>query len=195
MTIAVTHFLTHQFFTPGDVSYLCSCGVIFGFEVLEGAESPAGIVATLTARFPRLPINIYCDTACQASRNAMRRVSWLLRLSGTSWELERFNAPAHKCSPLFDAKMYPRRSGLHKTSEAENRHSLNKPLKTHLTYLGQYRFVVQMRLIGAINNLLVLYRRSLGKTDVRHRPLPTFFHLHIVSYCERAECKCRPREA
>lgn len=125
----------------------------------------------------------------------MRRVSWLVRLSGTSWVLDRFNAPAHKCSPLFDTNVYPTRSGLHKTSAAENRHSLNKPLKTHLTYLGQDRFVVQMRLIGAINNLIMSFCRSLGKTEVRHRPLPTFFHQHIVSYCERAECTCRPMEA
>lgn len=50
--------LTHQLFTPGVVSYLCSCDVLLGFEVLEGAVSPAGIIATLTARFPCLRITI-----------------------------------------------------------------------------------------------------------------------------------------
>lgn len=148
-------FLTHSSFTPGVVSYLCSCGILIGFEVLEAAESPAGVVATLASRFPRLPSTIYYDTACQASRNATRRIPWLVRLSKTSWALDRFHAPPHKCSPIFDANNYPKRSGLHKTSAAENRHSLNKPLKSHLTYLAQDRFVVQMRLIGAVNNLLI----------------------------------------
>lgn len=184
-------FLTHLTFTPGVVSYVCSCGILIGFEVLETAESPAGIVSTLASRFPRLPTTVYFDTACQSSRSATRRLPWLVRLSQTSWALDRFHAPPHKCSPIFDANNYPERSGLHKTSAAENRHSLNKPLKSHLTYLAQDRFVVQMRLIGAINNLLIHYRRYLGVKDVRHYPLPAFFHTCIVSRCERASCYCR----
>lgn len=83
---------------------------------------------------------------------------------------------------------------MHKTSAAENRHSLNKPLKKHLTYLGQDRFVVQMRLIGAINNLLILYRRSIGRSDVRHRPLPLYFHTLVASVCEVEGCECRPTQ-
>lgn len=161
-----------------------------GFEVLETAESPACIVATLPARFRSIPTTIHFDTACQASRNATRRVPWLVRLSWSSWALDRFHAPAHKCSPLFDAKNYPARSGLHKTSAAENRHSLNKPLKSHLTYLGKYRFVVKMRLIGAVK-MLIFYRRFLGVTDVRHHPLSAFFHSRIVQHCEREGCECR----
>lgn len=184
-------FLTHLTFTPGVVSYVCSCGILIGFEVLETAESPAGIVSTLASRFPRLPTTVYFDTACQSSRSATRRLPWLVRLSRTSWALDRFHAPPHKCSPIFDANNYPKRSGLHKTSAAENRHSLNKPLKSHLTYLAQDRFVVQMRLIGAINNLLIHYRRYLGVKDVRHYPLPAFFHTRIVSRCERVGCNCR----
>jgi len=184
-------FLTHSAFTPGVVSYLCSCGILIGFEVLESAESPAGIVAALAARCPRLPKTVYFDTACQSARNATRRVPWLVRLSKTAWALDRFHSSAHKCSPLFDANNYPERSGMHKTSAAENRHSLNKPLKNHLTYLGQDRFVVQMRLLGAINNLLILYRRSIGRSDVRHRPLPLFFHALFASFCELEGCTCR----
>lgn len=184
-------FLTHLTFTPGVVSYVCSCGILIGFEVLETAESPAGIVSTLASRFPRLPTTVYFDTACQSSRSATRRLPWLVRLSRTSWALDRFHAPPHKCSPIFDANNYPMRSGLHKTSAAENRHSLNKPLKSHLTYLAQDRFVVQMRLIGAINNLLIHYRRYLGVKDVRHYPLPGLFHTRIVSRCERVGCDCR----
>lgn len=183
-------FLTRSAFTPGVVSYLCSCGMLIGFEVLESAESPAGIVAALTSRFPRLPKTIYFDTACQAARNATRRVPWLVRVSETAWALDRFHASAHKCSPLFDANNYPERSGMHKTSAAENRHSLNKPLKNHLTYLGQDRFVAQMRLIGAINNLLILYRRTIGGSDVRHRPLPLLFHSLVALVCEGEGCSC-----
>lgn len=184
-------FVSHAIVTPGVVSYVCSCGILIGFEVLETAESHAGIVATLASRFPRLPTTVYYDTACQASRNATRRLPWLVRLSKTSWALDRFYAPPHKCSPIFDANNYPQRSGLHKTSAAENRQSLNKPLKSHLTYLAQDRFIVQMRLIGAINNMLIFYRRFLGVTDVRHRPLPSYFHIQVVSHCERQGCSCR----
>jgi len=184
-------FLTHSTFTPGVVSYLCSCGMFLGFEVIESAESPAGIVAALTARFTRFTTTIYFDTACQAARSATRRVPWLVRLSNTAWALDSFHAPAHKCSPLFHANNYPERSGMHKTSAAENWHSLNKPLKNYLTYPGQDRLFVQMRLIGAINNLLILYRRSIGKSDVRHRPLPLYFHSLVASVCERVGCDCR----
>lgn len=106
---------------------------------------------------------------------------WLVRLSATTWALDRFHAPGHVCSPMFDANMYPGRSSGHKTSAAENRHSLNKPLKTHLTYLGQDRFIVQMRLHGAFNNARVKYRKHLGVgkstlPEITHRPLTPFFH-------------------
>lgn len=67
-------FLMHLTFTPGVVSYVCSCGILIGFEVLETAESPAGIVSTLASRFPRLPTTVYFDTACQSSRSATRRL-------------------------------------------------------------------------------------------------------------------------
>ena len=184
-------FVTHSVFTPGVVSYICPCGVLLGFEVLETAESPAGIVAALAARFPRLPKTVYFDTACQSARNATRRMPWLVRISETAWALDRFHAVQHKCSPLYDANNYPTRSGMHKTSAAENRHSLNKPLKAHLTYLAQDRFIVQMRLIGAINNMLIMYRGCVNKADVRHRPLPAFFHSRLVFHCERLGCWCR----
>lgn len=187
-------FLRHATFMPGVVSYVCSCGLLIGFEVLEGAESPARIVATLASRFQRLPTMVYYDTACQASRNATRRMPWIERLSKTSWALDRFNAPSHKSSPPFDADNSPQRSGLHKTSAAENRHSLNKPLESHLTYLAQDRLVVQMRLIGAVNNLLIFYRRVLGVSDVRHHSFPSFFHGRIVSHCEQLGCACRASE-
>lgn len=184
-------FITSSVFTPGVVSYLCSCGVLLGFEVLETAEGPARIFAVLASRAPRLPKTVHFDTACQSSRNATRRMPWLVRISETSWALDRFQAVGHKCSPLFDANNYPERSGLHKTSAAENRHSLNRPLKSHLTYLGQDRFVVQMRRISAINDLLILYRRKISKTDVHHRPLPSYFRRYMVSHCERMACDCR----
>jgi len=190
-------FKASKVFAPGVVSFLCSCGILLGFEMLEDVESPACIVAALAARFPRLPYVIYFDTACQAARNATRRLPWLVRLSGTTSALDRFHAPGHVCSPMFDANMYPHRSSGHKTSAAENRHSLNKPLKTHLTYLGQDRFIVQMRLHGAFNNLRVKYRKHLGVgkaslPEVTHRPLTPFFHAYVVNHCEVAGCDCRP---
>eukprot|EP00168_Porphyra_purpurea_P003779 TRINITY_DN1439_c0_g1_i1.p1 TRINITY_DN1439_c0_g1~~TRINITY_DN1439_c0_g1_i1.p1 ORF type:complete len:335 (+),score=60.72 TRINITY_DN1439_c0_g1_i1:1536-2540(+) len=185
-------FISNSVFTPGVVSYLRPCGVLLGFEVLEIAESPAGVVAALAARFSRLPKTVSFDTARQSSRNATRHMPWLVRISKTAWALDRFQSPQHKCSPLFDANNYPERSGLHKKSETENRHSLNEPLKSHLSYLGQDRFVVQMRLIGAMNNLLILDLRKLNKADVRHRPLPSFFYQHFSSNFEREECMCRP---
>lgn len=183
-------------FAPGVVSFLCSCGVLLGFEVLEQVESPAGIVSSLAARFPLLPHVVYFDTACQAARNATRRMPWLVRMSRTSWALDRFHASAHVCSPIFDANMYPDRSMGHKTSAAENRHSLNKPLKNHLSYLGQDRFVVQMRLHGAFNNLRIKFRRRLSRTrktlaEIGHRPLSPFFHAFIAKHCERVGCHCR----
>lgn len=174
-------FKESKVFAPDVVSFLCSCGILLGFELLENVESPACIVSALAARFPRLPYVIYFDTGCQAARNATRRMPWLVRLSATTWALDRFHAPGHVCSPMFDANMYPGRSSGHKTSAAENRHSLNKPLKTHLTYLGQDRFIVQMRLHGAFNNARVKYRKHLGVgkstlPEITHRPLTPFFH-------------------
>lgn len=137
-------------FAPGVVSFMCSCGEFLGFEVLEEVESPACIVSALEMRSPRLPTVVYLDTTCQTAQNATRRMPWLVRNSRTTWALDRFDPAAHKCSPIFDANMYPKCTSGHKTSAAENRHSLNKPLKTHLFYLGQDRVFVQMRLHGAL---------------------------------------------
>ena len=189
-------FVTHSVYTPGVVSYICPCGVLLGFEVLETAGSPVGIVAALAARFPRLLKTVFFDTACQSARNATRRMPWLVRISDTAWASDRFHAVQHKCSPLYDANNYPTRSGMHKTSAAENRHSLNKPVKAHLTYLAQDhltylaqdRFIVQMRLIGAINNMLIMNRGCVNRADVRHRPLPAFFHSRLTMHCERLGC-------
>lgn len=178
-------------FLPGVVSYLCACGLLIGFEVLEGAERPAEIVEILAARFRRLPKTVYYGTACQASRNYTRLMPLLVRLSKTSLGLDRLHAPPHEYSTIFDANNYPKRSGLHKNSAAENRHSLNNPLQSHPTYLAQDRLVVQMRLIGAVNNLLILYRRFRGVTDVRHHPLPSCFQSRMMSHCEPLGCECR----
>lgn len=183
-------------FVPGVVRSLCSCGVLLGFEALEKVESPAGIVSSSAARFPLLPHVVYYDTAFQAARNATRRMPWLVRMSRTSLELDRFHASVHVCSPIFDANMYSDRSMGHKTSAAENLHSLNKPLKNHLSYLGQNRFVVQMRLHGAFNNLRVKFRRRLSRTrktlaEIGHRPLSPFFHAFISKHCVRVGCYCR----
>jgi len=99
-------------------------------------------------------------------------------------------------SPIFDANTYPNRSTGHETSAAENSHSLNKPLKNHLYYLGKDRFVVHMRLHGAFNDLRTKYRRRLPRswktlTQVGHRPLSPFFHNFCVNHCEKGSCPCR----
>lgn len=176
---------------------MCSCGELLGFEELEEVESPACIVSAVATRFPRLPTVVYLDTACQTAQNATRRMPWLVRNSRTTWALDRLDAAAHKCSPIFDANMYPKRTSGHKTSAAESRHSFNKPMKTHLFYLGQDRFFVQMRLHGAFNNLRVLYRESLGSRnmqstqDLRRRALTPFLREYVSQHCQLYVCACR----
>jgi len=58
-------------------------------------QPPACNVSTLAARFPLLPHVVYFDTASQAARSATRRLLWLVRMSGTTWALERFHVAAH----------------------------------------------------------------------------------------------------
>jgi len=165
--------------------------MLLGFEVQEMAESLAGIVAALAAPFLQIPKTVYFDTACQLVCNATQRMPWLVRISDTAWLLDRFHAVQRKCFPLYDANTYPTRTGMHKSSAAENRHSLNEPLKAHLTYLAQDRFVVQMRLIAAIKNMLIMYRGCVNRTDIRHCPLSALFHSHLTMRCERLGCLCR----
>jgi len=63
---------------PGVMTFMCGCGHIVGFELLRETESPAHVVSSLAQRFKKLPRVVYYDTACQAPRNALRRVPWLL---------------------------------------------------------------------------------------------------------------------
>lgn len=183
-------------FTPGLVNFLCPHGILIGFEMLEHAESPACVAEILARRLPRLPQVIYFDTACQASRNATRRMPWLLRASMVMWFLDRFHQPKHVCSDMFNPDEYPEISSLHKTSVAESRHALNKPLQNQVSYMTQDRFVSHMRLYGALNNLRVQLRFHLRvsetapKPQVCHIPLPRFFHEQVVAYCERRGCPC-----
>lgn len=182
-------------FMPGMVNYLCPDGILIGFQVLESAESPACISEALSRRLATLTKFIYFDTACQASRNLTRRLPWLLRLSLVMWFLDRFHQPKHLCSDMFNADQYPEVRKQHKTSVAESRHELNKPLRNQVAYMTQDRFIAHMRLNGAVTNLRVMQRRHLQnpqtKTtpEVAHRPLPLFFHGHIVLHCERRRCQ------
>lgn len=83
-------------------------------------------MSALVQRFKKLPRVIYVDTACQAQRNAIRRVPWLLHEAITSLFIDRLHRCNHRCSPVFDANEYPDVSRGHDTSGAERRHSLKK---------------------------------------------------------------------
>lgn len=183
-------------FTPGMVNILCPHGLLVGFEMLDHAESPACVAEILARRLSVLPKVIYFDTACQASRNATRRMPWLLRQSLVVWFLDRFHQPKHLCSDMFNPDEYPEISSLHNTAVAESRHALNKPLQNQVSYMTQDRFISHMRLYGALNNLRVQLRHHLQSSDtaptpqVGHIPLPRFFHEHVVAHCERRGCPC-----
>ena len=56
-------FETSRVFTPGIVNFVCPHGILVGFELLEGAESPSCIVEALSRWLPVLPKVIYFDTA------------------------------------------------------------------------------------------------------------------------------------
>lgn len=183
-------------FTPGVMNVMCPHGMLIGFEMLEHAESPACVAEILARRLALMPRVIYFDTACQASRNATRRMPWLLRRSLVKWFLDRFHQPKHLCSDMFNPDEYPEISSLHKTSVAESRHALNKPLQNQVSYMTQDRFVSHMRLYGALNNLRIQLRFHLRPSErapqpeVGHIPLPRFFHEQVVTYCERRGCPC-----
>jgi len=185
------NFITSEVFMPGIENFLCPCGLLIGFDFLDKAESPAHVLGSLVQRMPLLPKVIYFDTACQLSRNAFRRVPWLMNMSNTAASVDRHHnqGDQHSCSDSFNADKYPGRSVHHKTSCAESRHSLNKAFKTHLAHLRQDHFIVQMRLLAAVINLRVMMRKKMGR-ETNHRLLCTFFHEHVVSHCERRHCTC-----
>jgi len=95
-------------------------------EILREMETPAHVVSSLAQRFVNLPREAYFDTACQAQRNALRRVPWLLHQSLKAWFVDRFHRVGHNCSPVFNADQYPVLSQGHDTSGAERQHSIKK---------------------------------------------------------------------
>ncbi|OSX72534.1 hypothetical protein BU14_0427s0024 [Porphyra umbilicalis] len=185
------NFITSEVFMPGIENFLCPCGVLIGYDFLDKAESPAHVLGSLVQRMPLLPKVIYFDTACQLSRNAFRRVPWLMNRSDTATSVDRHHnqGDQHGCSDCFNADKYPGRSVHHRTSCAESRHSLNKAFKSHLAHLRQDHFIVQMRLLAAVINLRVKMRQELGK-ETNHRLLCTFFHNRVATHCERRVCFC-----
>lgn len=124
-------------FMPGIENFLCPCGLLIGVDFLDQAESPSHVLAALVQRFPVLPQVVYFDTACQLSRNAFRRVPWLMNKSATACSVDRVHnvGDQHKCSDIFDADKFPSRSAHDCTAAAESRHSINKAFKTHLSHL------------------------------------------------------------
>lgn len=194
--------------SPGVITFMCGCGYVVGFELLRETESPAHVVAALVQRFKKLPQVVYFDTACQAQRNALRRVPWLSEQSSTAWFIDRFHRVNHNCSPVFNADQYPFLTRGHDTSSAERTHSIKKKTKNALTYMTQRRFITRSRYITAHNNIRVSQRRdavamathakeagapSTGK-EIQHKPVESYFHAAMVNHCEVGECTCRGDE-
>lgn len=190
--------------SPGVMTFMCGCGYVIGFELLRETESPAHVVASLAQRFMKLPQVVYFDTACQAQRNALRRLPWLLDQSVTGWFIDRFHRVNHNCSPVFNADQYPVMSRGHDTSSAERTHSIKKKTKNALTYMSQRRFITRSRYIAAHSNIRVsqkrdaaelaalaarLKRKSEGK-EIQHKPVESYFHEAIVNHCELEICTC-----
>lgn len=190
---------------PGVLTFMCGCGYIIGFELLRETESPAHVVAALTQRFVRMPRVVYCDTACQTQRNALRRVPWLVCEKGVVFFIDRFHQCGHVCSPVFEADQYPEISRGHDTSSAERQHSIKKKSKTSLTYMSQHRFIVRSRYMAAHNNIRVSQKRLakveglVARTEgdviipeeIQHQPVESYFHKAIVNRCEVRACGCR----
>jgi len=162
-------------------------------------------MSSLARRFIKLPRVVYFDTACQAQRNALRRVPWFLHQSLTAWFVHRFHRVGHNCSPVFNADQYPLLSQGHDTSGAERQHSIKKNYKNALTYMTQRRFIVRSRYIAAHDNVRLSQRRQARKlnaagrlpgeakrsTEIQHHPIEAYFHWSKVQHCEREGCVCR----
>lgn len=190
---------------PGVLTFMCGCGYIIGFELLRETESPAHVVSALTQRFVRMPRVVYCDTACQTQRNALRRIPWLVNEEDVAFFIDRFHQCGHVCSPVFEADEYPDISRGHDTSGAERQHSIKKKSKASLTFLSQHRFIVRSRYMAAYNNIRVSQKRlakleglvarvegaPIVPREVQHQPVETYYHKNIVHRCEVRQCACR----
>jgi len=191
---------------PGVITFMCGCGFIIAFELFRETESPAHAVAALVQRFKKFPRVIYFDTACQAQRNALRRVPWMMDGVCSAWFIDRFHRCNHKCSPVFNADQFPHLTRGHDTSGAERQHSIKKKSKNSLSYMTQRRFIVRSRFISAHNNIRMSQRRQATtmaaathvkgepKTavEIQHKPVEAYYHHYIVSHCELGEgCPCR----
>lgn len=81
---------------------------------------------------------------------------------------------------MYDEAQYPSVSSVHKTSVAEIRHSLNKPLQNHVAYMSQKRFTMHFQSYGALSILNVMQKYELQADDAKaalkvyHRPSPSF---------------------
>eukprot|EP00168_Porphyra_purpurea_P020379 TRINITY_DN855_c0_g1_i2.p1 TRINITY_DN855_c0_g1~~TRINITY_DN855_c0_g1_i2.p1 ORF type:complete len:266 (-),score=24.99 TRINITY_DN855_c0_g1_i2:651-1448(-) len=175
----------------GVENFLCSCGLLVGFDFLDQAESPAHALATVVQHFPLLPNIVFFITACQHVRNAQRRLPWLFNTSQCHCFVDRLHnvGDQHKCSCVFDANKYPSLCRKHRSACADSRHALNKAFKMHLTHLRQDHCIVQMRMLAAVINLRVMMRGVTG-TETNHRPMAKFFRAHVVKHCERTMCIC-----
>jgi len=69
------------------LNFLRHYGILTRWEQLEDDEGPACIAEVPKRSLPVLKKAMYFDTACQAARNATRRIPWLLRLCLVMWFL------------------------------------------------------------------------------------------------------------
>ena len=190
---------------PSVMTVMCGRGYILGLELLRETESPAHVVAALAQRFHKFPRVNYFDTACQAQRNAVRRIPWLLHEALTSWFMDRFHRCNHHCSPVFSADQYPILTRGNDTSGAERQHSIKEKSKSGLNYMTQRRLIVRSRYIAAHNNIRPSQRRRAAADAaparrvngrfvsevVQHKPVESFFNRSMVSHCEVVNCSCR----
>lgn len=100
------------------ITFMCGCCCIVGLELLRDTESPAHVVAALVQRFEKLPRVVHFKIACQAQRNALRRVPWLSELSEMASFVDRFHRVNHNCSAVFNADQYPALTRGHDTSSS-----------------------------------------------------------------------------
>jgi len=186
---------------PGVMTSMCGCGYILGFELLSKTESPAHVVAALAQRFHTFPRVVYFDTACQAQRNAVRHILWLLHEALTARFIGRFHRCNHHCSPIISADQCPILTRGHDTSGAEHQNSIKKTSKRSLNSMKQRRFIVRSRYIAAHKGIRLSRRRRavldaaagqrvngrVFSEEVEQKPVDSLLHKSLVRHSEVGE--------
>jgi len=186
---------------PGVLTFMCGCGYILGLELMQGTEIQAQVLSLLSQSSVQLARVVYLDTSCQAQRNELRQVPWLLHQSLTAWLVHRFHRVGRNCSPALTADQYPVLSQGHDTSGAERQHPIKKKYKNALTYMKKRSFIVRYGCVSAHNNIRLSPRRQTRKRNSAGR-LPgeaktsqeiqnnSVFHWNIIQHYKREGCLC-----